>query len=228
MFAHRHQVIARVKAVGERAHGLAQGLAVAQMNRTRQGIDLGAGVVDVIFAGHVETGERQKRGESVAEHGAAAVADMHRPGRIGRDIFDVDFPSRPQLAGAVAIARRQNSGQHPVPIRVAQAQIDKAGAGHLDRVHVGQRAQRGGDRLGQVARLHAGALGQNQGRVGGDIAMRGVARRFHRERAVEPGGKRAGLDHPFERYPNMTVEIFENIHYVGVERSNRRACSSIA
>ena len=35
-------------------------------------------------------GEAKQIGQRVAEHRATAMADMHRPGRIGRDVFDVD------------------------------------------------------------------------------------------------------------------------------------------
>ena len=45
-------------------------------------------------------GEFEQIGERVAEHRAAAVADMHRPGRIGRNIFDIDLFRRATLPAA--------------------------------------------------------------------------------------------------------------------------------
>ncbi len=53
------QVVAGVKTLGDFADGLAQRLAVAQIGGTGQDIDLGAGVIDVIFAGDLVTGESQ-------------------------------------------------------------------------------------------------------------------------------------------------------------------------
>ena len=43
---------------------------------------------------------------------------------------------------------------------------------------VGVGAQRGGERLGECARVLAGRLGQHHGGIGGEIAMAGVARRL--------------------------------------------------
>ena len=75
-------------------------LAVAQIGGAREHIDLGAGIVDVVFAGHRKAGESQQVRERIAEHGAAAMADMHRPGRIGRDVFDIDRLGLADIAAA--------------------------------------------------------------------------------------------------------------------------------
>src|SRR3546814_14713056 len=45
------QVVAGIEALRNRADGLAQRLAVAQVGRARQGVDLAAGVVDVVLPG---------------------------------------------------------------------------------------------------------------------------------------------------------------------------------
>ena len=88
--AHRDQVVAGVKPLGNRADILAQRLAVTQMGRAGEHLHLPAGVVDVVFADHLVSGKFEQAGQRVAHHRAAAVAHMHRSGRIGRDIFDVD------------------------------------------------------------------------------------------------------------------------------------------
>src|SRR3712207_8335850 len=42
---------------------------------------------------HPVAGKFEQRGERVADDGAAAVAHVHRTGRVRRDIFDVDRKS---------------------------------------------------------------------------------------------------------------------------------------
>ena len=89
--ADRHQVIAGIEAFGDLADVLAQRLAIAQERGPREHVDLPAGIVDVILARHVEAGEREQVGQRIAEHRAAAMADVHRARRVGRDVFDVDL-----------------------------------------------------------------------------------------------------------------------------------------
>ena len=84
------QIVAGIEAFGNLADVLAKRLAIAEVGGAGERIDLGAGVIDIIFARDVEAGEGEQTGERIAEHRAAAMADMHRTGRIGRDIFDVD------------------------------------------------------------------------------------------------------------------------------------------
>ena len=93
--ADRLEIVAGIKAIRDGADVFAERLAVAQERRARQHIDLPAGVVDVVLARHRKAGDRQQIGERVAEHRAAAMADVHRPGRIGRDVFDVDRLAAP-------------------------------------------------------------------------------------------------------------------------------------
>jgi hypothetical protein len=89
--SNRFQIITRVKTVGDGANILTERLAVAQKSRARQNIDLRARIVDVVLARYIVAGERQQVGERIAEHCATAVTDMHGPGRVGRDILDVDL-----------------------------------------------------------------------------------------------------------------------------------------
>ena len=102
------EIVAGIEPSGIAPIGLAQRLAIAQMERARERIDLGAGVVDVVFAVDGEPGLGQQRRQRVADHGAAAVADMQRPGRIGRDIFDID--PRAAAHRRIAVSRRRRAG----------------------------------------------------------------------------------------------------------------------
>ena len=115
----RLQIVAGIEALRDRADRLAERLAVAQEGRAGEHVDLRAGVVDVIFARHLAAGEGQQVGERVAEHGAARVADMHRPGRIGADIFDVD--RRPR--------RARRRARKPRPRRAPRAARRRTPAG---------------------------------------------------------------------------------------------------
>ena len=148
------QIVAGIEALGDRLDGLAQRLAVAQIGRAREGIDLGAGVVDVILARDLEAGLGQQRGQRIADDGAAGMADMQRPGRIGRDILDIDRAARPDLRGAVVRARRP-ARRRCAPARSCRPdlQIDEARPGDLHPGHVRQhwRAARPAARRARAA-----------------------------------------------------------------------------
>ena len=98
--ADRDQVVAGIEALGDL--GLeAAGLAVALVGGAGEDVDLGAAVVDVIFARDVPAGEVEEARERVAEHRTADVADVHRAGGVGGDELDVD----------AAAGRRGRSGR---------------------------------------------------------------------------------------------------------------------
>src|SRR5271170_2113618 len=65
------------------------------MGRAGESVDLRAGVVDVVLALDLEPGLGQQCRKRVTNDSSPAVADMHWPGRVGRDEFDID-----PLAGA--------------------------------------------------------------------------------------------------------------------------------
>ena len=72
--------------------------------------DLRTGVVDVVFLGHRVAGFAQQVGERIADHGAAAMADMHRTGGIGRHVFHVDPCACPGEAVPIGLAGAQDAG----------------------------------------------------------------------------------------------------------------------
>ena len=104
----RLQIVARVHAFGNVADLLAERLAVPQVHRPRERIDLRAGIVDIIFLGDPEAGRLEQPGEAVADHRAAAMTHVQRPGRVGRDIFDVDPLVRADGREAVLVALAQD------------------------------------------------------------------------------------------------------------------------
>ena len=188
----RLQIITGIEPFRHLADVLAERFAIAQERRAREHVDLGAGVVDVIFPDDVVAGEPQQAAQRVAEHRAPAMADMHRPGGVGRDIFDIDLLGRAHRAPAIGRALTQHGAQRVRPGRGFQGQIDEAGTGDVDRGNQIIGAEPGRDRFGEIARFCLGLLGQHHRRIGRHVAMRGVARRLdHDPRQVDTGGPAA-------------------------------------
>ena len=116
------------------------------------------------------------------------MADMHRPGRIGRHVFDIDRAALPDGAAPIVRAGFEDRAQRADPGRRLERQVDEARARHLDLRHQVVGAQLFGDRLGQLARLLAGVLGQHHGGIGRHVAVGGLARRLdHDAGLVDPG-----------------------------------------
>ena len=207
--ANRLQIVAGIKALGDRADIFAQRLAVAQIGRAREHIDLRAGIVDVVFARDREAGEGEQVRQRVAEHGAAAMADMHRPGRIGRDIFDVDRAHRRRCRSCRNADPRSTALRNAVdPGGRLKREIDEAWAGDLDLADqiVGAKLFR--NRFREFARLLAGILGQHHGGIGRHVAMRRIARRLDRRRATDrcrPATRRRQSSASFARRTRSSI-----------------------
>ncbi len=84
------QIIAGIKSFGDR-NRFAKRFPITQKGGAGEHIDLSPGIVDVIFACHIAASEGEQTGERIAEDSAPAVADMHRPGRIGGHKFHIDL-----------------------------------------------------------------------------------------------------------------------------------------
>ena len=109
------------------------------------------------------------------------MADMHRPGRICRHVFDVHLGSRADRASAVSVALTQNGPQRVRPGLRLEREIDEARTGDLDHGDQIVRAQFRSDQFGEVARFGLGFLRQHHRGIGRHIAVRGVARRLHHD-----------------------------------------------
>ena len=168
---------------------LAERLAISKVGGARENIDLCAGVVDVIFSDNVIAREYQKVCQRIAEHRAAAMPDMHRPGRIGGNVFDIDLLARVHRASPIGRALAQHCTQRFRPGRCLQGEIDEAGTGNIDGGDQIVRAQPGCDLFGEVAGFCLGLPGQHHRGVGRHIAVRRIARRLdHDARQVNAGG----------------------------------------
>ena len=170
----------------------AERLAVPQVRRAGERVDLAAGVVDIIFADDGETRRFEQAGERIADHRAAAMPHVHRPGRIGRDIFDIDPLARPDRAAAIAIAFAEHRRELAPPRVVGQPQVDEPRPRDADFDDVGQGFQLGRDQSGKRARVGPGSLGEHHRGIGREVAMGSIARRLDRDRlAIEPRRERA-------------------------------------
>mgnify|MGYP000367858465 CR=1 FL=1 len=173
-----HEIVARIKAGRDLADILTQRFAVAQEHRTGEHIDLCAGIVDVIFLGHVIAGKGEQVGQRVTDHGAAAMADMHRAGRIGRHIFDIDLVALAERRTAKIRSFADDGRQQALPIFGRQTDIDEARTGDANLCDIRILLQLLADDVGQRARVRAKALGKHHGGIGRGIAMAGIARRL--------------------------------------------------
>ena len=209
--AHRLEVVAGIEALGDRDR-LTERLAVAQEGGAGEHIDLRAGIVDVVLARHRPAGGGEQVRERVAEHRAAAVADMHRPGGVGRDVLDVDRTAR-HLSAPERLALAERRPDHRMIDVRREPQVDEAGAGHARLDDAGIGAQFACQRLAERLGVLPGLLRQHQGGVGGQIPVRGVARRLdHDPRQVEALRQQAGAGERFERLAHARLEEGEDVH----------------
>ena len=161
--------------------------------------------------------EFEQAGERIADHRAPAMAHVHRPGRVGGDIFDIDADPLAKRRAAIIRARRSDRGDLVAPGVVGEAQVDEARPGDRDLYDAVEFAQFGGDRLGQRARVGLGRLGEHHRGVGRKIAMRRIARRLDRHiPAVEPFGQRARERQIIERGIEMRGETGVEGHDVAL------------
>ena len=189
------QIVARVKTLADLADILSQRLAVSEMHRPCERIDLRSGVVDVIFLGDAEPRRLEQPSETVADDGAAAMPHVERTGRIGRDIFDVDPLVGADVRQAVLLALAQDGAQLVAPGIRVQPNVDEARTCHLHRRDRRKRLQLRLDRLGKRSRIRVSALRKDHRRIGGEIAVRRIAGRLDRDVATfDPFGKSAVTD----------------------------------
>ena len=211
--ADRLQVFAGIEALRNVADVLAQRFAIAQEYRAREHVHLAARVVDVVFARHIEAGEHQEIGEHVAEHRAAAMADVHGAGRVGGDVLDVDrlafADGRPSIGGA----RIEDGAHQAVPHLGLQREIEEARPGDGDSVNAFGARELRLQLVGDVARLHARGLGQHHRRIGRQVAVGRIARRLHLDAGRRHIGRQLALGlQRIERCRNAIFDLCEHVH----------------
>ncbi|MNM49653.1 hypothetical protein D3C81_606610 [compost metagenome] len=150
-----------------------------------QHAELGTPVADVVLADDVVAQELQHARNAVTDDGRAQVADVHFLGQVGCRHVDHHLLRRAGFARTqVGIGQGgiQAVGQG---VGVLE-EVEEAGAGDLDLADVGAGRQGIDQFLGQVARLHAGRLGQHHGDVAGEVAVGLVPGVFHLDRRRQP------------------------------------------
>ena len=108
------------------------------------------------------------------------MADMHRAGRVGRHIFQINGYAIADISHAISLARAENSWHQRRPDFCFERYIDKARPGDIGAFNICFGGQPVDNLRRQIARRHAGLLAQNHRRIGGNIAIRGIARRLDR------------------------------------------------
>ena len=102
-FGEVYDVVALI-AVGGKLGVLAQGLQIAGVDGSVEEVHLGAGVVNVVFAGDLVAGGLEDGGEDAAKDGAAGVADVDGAGGVDADEFDHDLAGVGGLECAEVVA----------------------------------------------------------------------------------------------------------------------------
>src|SRR5690606_40350386 len=106
---------------------LSQRLTIAQEGRATQNVDLRACIVDDIFLGNLVAGKGKQVGQGVAHDRTAAMADMHGPGWVGGNIFNVDLAAAADLRTAVTCSSRKQGRKMRLPECIRQPQVDETG-----------------------------------------------------------------------------------------------------
>ena len=153
-------------------------------------LDLVAGVVHIEFPPDLIAVPIQDAGQGVAQDAAAGVAHVHGAGGIGGDELHHDLLPLALVQTAVVLALAGDGSEHIGVPAVGQAEVQKAGAGGLQRGKPGSLQLRILDqRLGDLARGHAQDAGAGHGVVGGKIAVGGILGDLHRAAEPCPGGQ---------------------------------------
>ena len=120
-----------------------------------------------------------RRGEQVAEHAAIgrvpAVADMQRPGRIGRHELEQHVLARVRGARAVGSPCIEDAADLGVVRLRREMEVDEPGACDLRARDGGIGGQRADDRLGERARVRARRLRVAHRDVARVVTVLGVA-----------------------------------------------------
>ena len=196
-------------AVGRRLGRPAQQAQVGRLDAGPELVDLAAGVVEVVLALDLVAGGGEQVGQGVAGRGEAGVADVQRPGRVGRDELDVDPLPVAEVDGAERLALGQDPADQPGEPALVEPDVDEPGTGHLDPGHPVGQLQVGDHGLGDRPGRRLGRLGQDQGHVGGPVAVLGQPRPLQRGLGDGLGVEveRPGGDRPDEGGPEQPSQV---------------------
>ena len=143
---------------------------------------LTTGVVDVELAPDLGSGCPPQGGQGVADRRRPGAHHVQRAGRVGRHELEQDSPVGQPIAAAISLGLGQRFGQRLFKPTWPEAEVQKPGAGDLDRLQ-----RHGGivrrdlqeclaESLGHLARRASDPTGQGESGGGGQVAVGGVAR----------------------------------------------------
>ena len=162
--------------------------------RGGEAVDLGTGVVEVVLPGHLGAGRAEQPAQRVADRRPPAVRQVHRSGRVGRDVLQVEALPGQRVAPPVRRAGVEHRAHQAGQRVLGEGQVEEAGAGDVHPVDARVLPQPGGEQLGHLPRRPAGGLGQPERDVGGIVAVLAALRALH-DRGVRHGhGEVAGPD----------------------------------
>ena len=170
--------------------------------------ELSAPVADVIVAGHFMPLEFQDPVQSVADHAAAKVADVHRLGDVRRRIVDHDAFRLRRTGNAQTLVGYEAIDLACQPVG-AQFQIDKPRAGDLGLLAKIGDVEPLDDFRGHLAWIcsRADLLGQGHRAVCLIVAEAGVLGGLHHRR------QRRGIGgQPGQGREEAEAKLLENIH----------------
>ena len=166
--------IVALVAVGRERDLLTSEFQVAQPDRRGQDIHLAAGVVDIIFAVHVEACSLQQVGHGCTVGRAAPVAHVQGTGRVCGDKFHLDTFALADGRASETVFLFENLRHDLVTGCCGDKEVDKPGTCNLDLLDGGVCGQRGDDLFCECARAGLRGLAQHHGDIGREIAMAGV------------------------------------------------------
>ena len=138
----------------------------------REPVDLHAVVVEVVLPRDLGALRGQDPGQRVADRSPAGAAQVHRPGRVGRDELQVDplTGSAPPVARTPCPSVTIERASSPAAA-ASSTMLRKPGPATATLLTPATSPSRLGQELGHLARRQAGRLGQLQRHVGRPVAV---------------------------------------------------------
>ena len=149
-------------------------------NAQRKTLYLIAGIIDVKLTGNLMPRSAQAGRQTVTDHTATGVTDVHRSGRVGRNELYHYLLRILGLGPAVILSQRKNAIKSNARQLVRQEEIHKAGPRNLT---TGEGRAVKGNTVGNRRRRHTGRYTESacpyHGNIGRQIAVRSVLGRFN-------------------------------------------------
>ena len=200
-FGKVYDIVALI-AIGGKLDILAQSFQVAGVYRSVEEVHLGAGVVNVVFAGDLVAGGLEDGGEDAAKDGAAGVADVDGAGGVDADEFDHDLAGVGGWKGAEVVAGVEDFGHLLLEPLGTEAKVEEAGRGDPDLLDQAVGGDEVGEGFGDMNGGQADGAGEAEGQAGGEVAVLRVARTLDFDDGHGVEGKEAlatsGLQGPFD------------------------------